>query len=135
MTLGMILKNKRIECGMLQEDVAKKMGLSQKTISSWELNRTVPKLDDYAKLSAIFECSINELTGQKSDLSTLTAHDILLKLPDLSLSELDEIMQAAHKLLDDRIQIQKLQKEKEDMEKRLVEYEKRISMLRKGTNL
>ena len=132
MSFGMILKNKRIECGMLQEDVAKRMGLSQKTISSWELDRTVPKLDDYAKLSVIFNCSIAELTGQKSDLSTLTVHDILLKLPDFSLRELEEIMNSAHKLLDDRIQIQKLQREKEEMEKRLMEYERRISALKGG---
>ena len=64
MSFGMILKNKRIECGMLQEDVAKRMGLSQKTISSWELDRTVPKLDDYAKLSVIFNSNKSEKTAQ-----------------------------------------------------------------------
>lgn len=73
MNLGLMLKNKRIECGMLQEEVAKKMGLSQKTISSWEIGRTVPKMDDYEKLSRIFGCTINELTGRRDyDLSRLS---------------------------------------------------------------
>ena len=123
MELGLILRNKRVECGLLQSEVAKKMGLSQKTISSWEIGRTIPKLSDYEKLSKIFGCSINELTGRKDyDISTLSAHDILLKLPDLDTDSLIEITERAQKLIQDK-------KEKDYLLEQVKMYEKRIKEL------
>jgi transcriptional regulator with XRE-family HTH domain len=125
MNLGLMLKNKRIECGMLQEEVANKMGLSQKTISSWERGRTIPKMDDYEKLSRIFGCSINELTGRKDyDLSNLSAHDIIMRLPELDIESLKEISDRAQKIIKDK-------EERRTLEKRLLAYEYEIKILRR----
>lgn len=123
MKRGSILKNKRIERGLLQEEVAKKMGISQRTISSWETGRTVPKLDDYDRLAKVFGCSINELTGRDNyDVSSISARDIIMKLPDLEITALLEISDRARKLIEDK-------KEKKKMEETILDYKRRIEEL------
>lgn len=123
MNLGMRLQNKRIECGMLQKDIADRMELSQKTISSWERGRTVPSIDDCTKLSKIFGCTLSELTGQaNNDFSALTADDVLSKLPDFSIADLETIIERSNKLIEEK-------EEKKRLLARIKEYEKRIKEL------
>lgn len=127
MKRGAILKNKRIECGLLQEDVAEKMGISQRTISSWETGRTVPKLDDYDKLAQIFGCSINELTGRDNyDVSSISARDIMIKLPDLDTVALIEICERSQKLIEEKKRIEQMQSEILDYKRRIEELEREI---------
>lgn len=123
MNLGMRLQNKRIECNMKQEDVAKKMEISQKTISSWERGRTTPKVGDYVKLSKIYGCRLSDLTGQDdTDPSKITLKDIMSKLPDLEIEELQEIIKKCDSLISEK-------EEKQMLLARIKEYEKRIKEL------
>jgi len=132
MNYGALLRSKRTECGLLQEEVAKKMGVSQRTISSWETGRTIPDLDTYDKLSKIFGCTINELTGQGTDLSSLTVMDILVKLPDLDIEDLEEIQEHIERTICEKDKIRQLEKEKDEMKKRLAAYEAEIMRLKRG---
>ena len=132
MNYGALLRSKRVECGLLQAEVAKKMGVSQRTISSWETGRTVPDLDTYDKLSKIYGCTVNELTGQGNDLSTLTVPDILIKLPDLDIEALVEIRDHVDRALCEKDKIRQLEREKEEMKNRLEAYEAQIMKLKRG---
>ena len=132
MGFGIILKRKREECNFSQEEVAKRMGISQKTISAWETERNIPKLDDYVKMAEIYNCTIHELSGQKTDISTITLQDILIKLPDFSIDELKEIKYQIDKVLTTKIRMKELEDREAEMRQRLQEYQKEIEKLRKN---
>ena len=57
MNIGDKLKNLRIENNLKQNEVADKLFISEKTISSWENNRTIPDLNMIYKLSNIYKNS------------------------------------------------------------------------------
>ena len=44
MNLGNNLFHARKRCGLSQEDVAEKLGVSRQTISKWETDETVPNI-------------------------------------------------------------------------------------------
>lgn len=78
LTLGEKIKNIRISNNLKQNQLAKMLFVSEKTISSWENNRTVPdlnmiyKISDYFKKS--FYCLIND------DYDTENTNEIEIKL-------------------------------------------------------
>lgn len=72
MTLGNNIKTYRIANGMLQEQLAKAIGVSKQTISSWETDRTEPNIGAIETMSRIFGCSKLDLIGE----DYITAHDI-----------------------------------------------------------
>ena len=64
MTLGNNIKAYRIANGMLQEQLAKAIGVSKQTISSWETDRTEPNIGAIETMSRIFGCSKLDLIGK-----------------------------------------------------------------------
>lgn len=48
------LKKIRESSGMSQKELAKKLGVSQKTVSSWEINRTSPKPSQMQHMEDLF---------------------------------------------------------------------------------
>ena len=55
--IASLRKNKK----MTQQDLAKYIYVADKTISSWELNRTEPSLEDIIKLSKVLDCNASYL--------------------------------------------------------------------------
>ncbi len=56
-----------------QNDLANKIFVTDKTISSWESNRTEPSLDTIVKLSELFDCNASYLIYgniKKNDIET-----------------------------------------------------------------
>lgn len=49
-TIGQKLRNKRLELGILQKDVAKFIGVSDDTITFWENERVAPQVQYYPKI-------------------------------------------------------------------------------------
>lgn len=61
MNFGLRLKKLRCEKGLTQEALGEKLFVSDKTISSWEANRTEPSLDLIVKLAEVLECTYSSL--------------------------------------------------------------------------
>lgn len=61
MSLGSSLMNARKKCGLSQEKVAEKLGVSRQTISKWELDETLPDIRQAKKLSALYRVTLDEL--------------------------------------------------------------------------
>lgn len=60
--LGLFLKNKRIEAGLTQKDVAKKMGYtSPQFISNWERGLTAPPLSTIRSLIKLYNLQAQEI--------------------------------------------------------------------------
>lgn len=61
MNLGNSLFHTRKKCGLSQEDVAEKLGVSRQTISKWETNETIPDIRQSKKMAMIYGISLDEL--------------------------------------------------------------------------
>ena len=59
MGIGKRICEIRKKCGMTQDDLANMLFVSNKTVSSWESERTEPSLDIVANISEILECPIS----------------------------------------------------------------------------
>ena len=57
LNLGNRISNLRKRKKWTQNDLANKLFVVDKTISSWESNRTEPSLETIIKLSELFDCS------------------------------------------------------------------------------
>ncbi len=63
-SLGEKIKNLRLENNLTQEMLADQLFVSNKTISSWECDRTIPDINMLFKLSSIFHCNLYSLLDQ-----------------------------------------------------------------------
>lgn len=53
-------KSLRVRSGLIQEEVAKMLGISRQQYITYENNPNMIKIDILLKLSKIFKCDINE---------------------------------------------------------------------------
>lgn len=60
----MTIRNKRIEIGLSQAELAERIGVTQSTISFWESGRYEPSLSDLRKLSQVLSCAIVDLIDE-----------------------------------------------------------------------
>lgn len=63
-----VLYNLRIQKGLLQEELAKKVFVTRQAVSRWENGETVPNTETLKLLSEVFDVSINTLLGQPQKL-------------------------------------------------------------------
>ncbi|WP_206857528.1 helix-turn-helix domain-containing protein [Candidatus Enterococcus mangumiae] len=61
MEFGKILKEKRKQLGITQEDLAKKLNVSRSAISNWEIGRNYPDIHTLVEISALLAVSLDEL--------------------------------------------------------------------------
>ncbi len=61
---GEILKAHRENMDMTQSQLASATGITQQTISLWELNKTTPKIEYCEILADFYGISLDELVGR-----------------------------------------------------------------------
>ncbi|MDU5335510.1 helix-turn-helix transcriptional regulator [Enterococcus sp.] len=71
MSLGTNFFNARKKQGLSQEGVAEKLGVSRQTISKWELDETLPDINQSKKLAAAYKVSLDELIEFDPDLNDI----------------------------------------------------------------
>lgn len=90
--LGHNIRKLRVERGMRQADLARAVGVSDKTISSWEVGRTEPNMGDLERLSAVFHCGKTDIIdGQAKRLIAYSDMINALEMPntDSNVTETD----------------------------------------------
>lgn len=80
LTLGEKIKNIRISNNLKQSELAEMLFVSEKTISSWENNRTVPDLNMIYKISDYFKKSFYCLIYDDYDTENTNEIEIKLKV-------------------------------------------------------
>ncbi len=60
----------RVSCGMTQEQLAAKLCISPAAVSKWERNLSYPNIEMLVALADIFDCSIDELVGYRTEKVT-----------------------------------------------------------------
>ena len=64
--IGALLKTLRKEHGMTQEQLAEKLGVTNRTVSRWEVGSNMPDLDIIIDLSELYQIEIKDLfNGEK----------------------------------------------------------------------
>lgn len=66
MSVGKNIKKFRKLNKLTQEELALKMGVSDKTISSWEVDRTEPDIGTIQQLADFFGCELTDLIGESN---------------------------------------------------------------------
>lgn len=68
MNLGSNLFRARKKCGLSQEEVAEKLGVSRQTISKWETSETLPDIRQSKRLALLYRLSLDELIDFDMDI-------------------------------------------------------------------
>ena len=71
MNLGNSLFHGRKKCGLSQEAVAEKLGVSRQTISKWETNETIPDIYQAKKMARLYHLSLDDLIEFDSELNEI----------------------------------------------------------------
>ncbi|MCI6276423.1 MAG: helix-turn-helix domain-containing protein [Clostridium sp.] len=71
MNLGNSLFHARKKCGLSQEDVAEKLGVSRQTISKWETDETIPDICQSKKMAVLYNISLDELIDFDIDIKEI----------------------------------------------------------------
>ena len=71
MNLGNNLFQARKRCGLLQEDVAEKLGVSRQTVSKWETDETVPDIRQSKKMAMLYSMLLDELIDFDLDIKEI----------------------------------------------------------------
>ena len=71
MNLGNSLFHARKKCGLSQEDVAEKLGVSRQTISKWETDETTPDIRQSKKMAVLYNISLDELIDFDIDVKEI----------------------------------------------------------------
>ena len=121
------LRMYRTNLNLTQGELGKKIGVSQKTISGWEVGRSEPTMKEFGKLCALFDCTMSDLSDTRDrKTGEITMEDLQEKIKSLSLAELYKI----HEIIQDRIQekekLQQVIKEKEELEKQIIMMQARL---------
>ncbi len=61
MSLGNSLFHARKKCGLSQEEVAERLGVSRQTVSKWETDETLPDIRQSKKMAVLYNLSLDEL--------------------------------------------------------------------------
>lgn len=77
---------------MKQQELADVLSVKQTTVSGWEVGRREPDFDSLKRMADIFDCSIDELLGQKEKpvVKDDGLNQKLEKLSDRNLQRLEE---------------------------------------------
>lgn len=71
MNLGNSLFHARKRCGLSQETVAEKLGVSRQTISKWETDETIPDIRQSKKMAVLYNMSLDELIDFDVDIKDI----------------------------------------------------------------
>ncbi|MDO5411782.1 MAG: helix-turn-helix transcriptional regulator, partial [Lachnospiraceae bacterium] len=71
MGLGNSFYRARKKSGLSQEEVAEKLGVSRQTISKWELDETLPDIQQSKRLSNLYHLTLDELIDFDMDVKEI----------------------------------------------------------------
>lgn len=104
MNIGSRIANLRKTKNLSQQELANQLFVCDKTISSWEKNRTEPSLELISKMSEIFSCAISYLMygdAVRNDIET----EIKIKLLEKDWKNLNLFFQKEAKFMNENKQI------------------------------
>jgi len=111
MKLNENIRNFRKFRGIKQQELADALGRTKSVISNWERGANSPDLESCEKMCRIFNVTPNELFGWEENAEYIKWLENTKQL---------------------EVELSHMKKEKEAMERRILEYAKRIAAMKKG---
>ena len=75
MAFHQMIKERRKQLGMTQEELAKELNVSRSAISNWEIGRNYPDITTLIELAQMYQVSLDELFYDDIDLVNKFAED------------------------------------------------------------
>ncbi len=72
MTVGEKIQFYRKKIGLSQEELGQKMHVSRQTISLWEMDKTLPTIDNLLRLKEIFSVSVDDILSEAEPIENKT---------------------------------------------------------------
>lgn len=63
----MKIKEKRVEKGLSQIELATEIGVSQSTVAGWETGSVYPRIDKLLAMAKLFGCTVDELINKEGE--------------------------------------------------------------------
>ena len=124
------LRIHRTNINLTQEELADKINVSQKTISSWETGRSEPTMKELTRLCNLFDCTMSDLSDTRDrKTGEITMDDVLVKLRDMSLDELLRLKDEVIERINLQQEMNDVKSKYDDMVRRLKDYEYKIKEL------
>ena len=129
--IGSRLKYVREEHDLSQTELAEKLGMTQKAVSSWENDRTYPRMQQLVEMCSIYNCTLEYLTGTRQhDSRDITLDDILVKMKDFDIADLHVIIDGATFQIERIKSIREMEAENERLLRQVAEYQKKLAELK-----
>ena len=93
-TLGEKIKKLREEANLTQEELADMLYVSNKTISSWEVNRTMPDVNMLFKLSSLFKCNLYTLLDNNIYNNEPIEIEVKLKINETDYKKIKNLLES-----------------------------------------
>ena len=93
LNLGEKIKKLREDAKLTQEELANMLYVSNKTISSWEVNRTMPDINMLFKISNIFNCNLYSLVNENYYNNVPLEIEVKLKLEQNEFTRLKKLLE------------------------------------------
>lgn len=77
MSIGEVLKERRIELSIKQDDLAERMGVTVQTVSKWERGITEPKASQVSELANVLKMNEKEICSGKRSSSNIDPFDFV----------------------------------------------------------
>lgn len=130
MTFADKLKYYRQAANLTQAELADKIGVSQKAVSSWETGRNDPNMGQVVNLCKILDCSMADLTNTRTqNIGEVSMEDVLVKIGMMEPDELEAVEHAVHARRRYAEKINEIKREKEALELKMAEMKKRLDEL------
>lgn len=99
MTFGQRLKRLRVESGLTQEELGKKIKLSKSNISKYESGDVEPNMQTIIEISRLFKCSTDFLLGATDDPGEKAKeNELTFDIERLSIESKEELQKYVHLL-------------------------------------
>lgn len=131
MSFGNKLKSYRTKFELTQDELAERIGVSQKTISSWEVGRSEPTMKEFKRLCDLFNCTLADLSDTRErSIGEISLEDIYAKIPNLDFNHLQELKDYIDKEIQKQAKMAETLHEKAKLEAQLRETENELKRLR-----
>ena len=125
------LRHYRNYIQLTQDELADKIGVSQKTISSWETGRSEPTIKELTRLSILFDCTLAALTDTRErTVGEVSLEDIYAKIPSLDFFQIQELKNYIDAEIQKQAKMEEMLCEKAKLEAQLKETENELKRLR-----
>lgn len=81
MAFHKIIKEKRKQLGITQDELAKELKVSRSAISNWEIGRNYPDINTLIHLAQMYNMSLDDLFNENIELTSLSALDEKKEMP------------------------------------------------------